>query len=101
MNSRWLWNLYQRHRFLRAEASRHILKFKVSEKAFAGVLKSIFHCGHHVVLSEYTQDWKQCHRKLMFQVLHDITEFKRFADLNLFKYAFHGIENWERGALQL
>ena len=37
----------------------------------------------------------------MFQVLHDITWFKRFTDLNLFKYAFHGIQNWGRGALQL
>ena len=25
MNSRWLWNLHQRHKFLRAEASRDIL----------------------------------------------------------------------------
>ena len=29
MNSRWLWNSHQRHKFLRAEASRHILKFSL------------------------------------------------------------------------
>ena len=36
MNSRWLWNSRQRHKFLRAEASRDILKFRVSEMAFPG-----------------------------------------------------------------
>ena len=39
MNSRWLRNLHQRHKFLRAEPSRNILKFRVSEIAFPGVFK--------------------------------------------------------------
>ena len=34
MNSRQLWNLHQRHKFLRVEASRDILKFRVSDMAF-------------------------------------------------------------------
>ena len=42
MNSRQLWNSHQRHKFLRAEASRDILKFRVSEMAFSGVFKSYF-----------------------------------------------------------
>ena len=42
MNSRRLWNLYQRHKFLRAEASRDILKFEVSEMASPGVFKKYF-----------------------------------------------------------
>ena len=42
MNSRWLWNLHQRHKFLRAEASGNILKIRVSEMAFAGVFKGHF-----------------------------------------------------------
>ena len=42
MNSRWLWNLHQRHKFLRAEASRDILKFRVSEMAFPRVFKGYF-----------------------------------------------------------
>ena len=37
MNSRRLWNSHQRHKFLRAEASGDILKFRVSEMAFPGV----------------------------------------------------------------
>ena len=42
MNKRRLWNLYQRHKFLTAEASRDILKFKVSKMAFPGVFKMYF-----------------------------------------------------------
>ena len=42
MNSRQLWNSHQRHKFLRAEASRDILKFRVSEIAFPGVFKRYF-----------------------------------------------------------
>ena len=36
MNSRQLWNSRQRHKFLRAEAFRDTLKFRVSEMAFLG-----------------------------------------------------------------
>ena len=50
MNGRQLWNLYQRNKFLRTEASRDILKFRVLE---IGVL--FFHHGRQdVVPSEYT-----------------------------------------------
>ena len=42
MNSRRLWNSQQRQKCLRAEASRHILKFRVSEMAFPGVFKRYF-----------------------------------------------------------
>ena len=42
MNSGQLWNLHQRHKFLRAEPSRDILKFTVSEMAFPGVFKRYF-----------------------------------------------------------
>ena len=31
----------------------------------------------------------------MSQVFHDIAQFERFTDLNLFKYAFSVIQNWE------
>ena len=36
MRSRRLWNSHQRQKFLRAEASRDILKFRVSEIASPG-----------------------------------------------------------------
>ena len=54
-------NSHQRHNFLRAEASRDMLKFRVSEMAFPGVFQKVF-CTTDatIVSSEYTQDWKQC-----------------------------------------
>ena len=36
----------------------------------------------------------------MSQVFHDIVQFERFTDLNLFKYVFNVIQNWETDALQ-
>jgi len=58
MNSRWLWNSHQRHKFLRAKASRYILKFRLSEMAISRGFQE------HVVLSEYMQDWEQCRRNV-------------------------------------
>ena len=86
MNSRWLWNLHQRHKFLRAEASRDILKFRVSKMTFSGVFKRYFPpLTPH--LSDCTKDWEQCYQSV--------------PDLNLFKhYAFSVIQNWNTDALQ-
>ena len=42
MNSRRLWNSQKRNKFLRAEASRDILKFRVSEMSFPRALKRYF-----------------------------------------------------------
>ena len=42
MNSRRFWNSQQRHKFLRAEASRDILKIRVLEMAFPEVFKRYF-----------------------------------------------------------
>ena len=36
----------------------------------------------------------------MSQVFHDVARFKCFKDLNLFKYTFSVIQNWEMVALQ-
>ena len=65
MNSRLLWNSHQRHKFLRAEASRDILKIIISEMAFPEVFKRYFPPRRrHVVSSEYTLDWEQCRRNV-------------------------------------
>ena len=37
----------------------------------------------------------------MCQAFHDITRFENFTDLNLFKYSFNVIQNWEMNVLQL
>ena len=36
----------------------------------------------------------------MSQAFHDIAQFERFTDLNLFKYTFNVIQTWEMDALQ-
>ena len=36
----------------------------------------------------------------MLQTLHYMARFKRFTDLNLFKYVFNVIQNWNIDALQ-
>ena len=36
----------------------------------------------------------------MCQAFHDITRFENFTDLNLFKYSFNVIQNWEMNVLQ-
>ena len=100
MSSRRLWNSHQRHKFLRAKASRDILKFRVSDIEFPEVFKRYFPL------------WMPCyfvgiHARLgtiyavkMSQVFHDIVLFERFTDLNLFKYVFNVIQVWETDALQ-
>ena len=37
----------------------------------------------------------------MSQVFHDIARFERFADLNLFKYAFNVIQKLEHGCFTI
>ena len=67
-------------------------------RGFQEVLK--FHRRHHVVSSEYTQDWPGNNAIKISQVFHDIAWLERFTDLNLFKYVFNVIQNWETDALQ-
>ena len=37
----------------------------------------------------------------MSQAFHNIAQFERFTDVNLFKYSFNVIQNWETNALQI
>ena len=86
-NRRQHWNSHQRHNFLRAEASRDILKFRVSEMAFPGVFKRYFPLQ------------KPCcfvrkHARLgtaieMSQAFHDIARFEHFTPcLNMYSMSF-------------
>ena len=64
--SRWLWNSHQRHKFLRAEAYRDIMKFRVSELAFLGFFKRyllprMLCCFVTILATLGTMPWK-CHR---------------------------------------
>ena len=75
-----------RHKFVRAEASRDILKFRVSEMPFPGVFKRFFHRGRQLVPPEYIENTLKTGSNAveMSQVFHDIAWFEHFTDLNLF-----------------
>jgi len=89
MNSGWIWNSHERNTFLRAEASRDILKFRVSKMALKVVFKRCFPPQTPCCSVKYAQDWEQCRQ--------NVPGIPRFTDLdlNLFKYAFNVIQNWE------
>ena len=72
MNSRQLWNSHQRHKLLRAKASRDILKFRVLEMAFQGIFKAD-------AMLFYQNTRKTGNNAIeMLQAFHDIAQFKRF-----------------------
>ena len=85
MNSRRLWNSHQRHKFLRAEASRDILKFRASEISFPGDFKRYFPpwilcCFIRILATLGTMPSKCCRHSTTSH-----TQFECFTDLNLFK----------------
>ena len=55
MNTRWLWNSHQRHKFSRAKASRDILKIRVLEMALPGVFKRYFPTMDAMLLGQNTR----------------------------------------------
>ena len=83
MNSRQLWNSHQRYKFLRAEASRDILEFRVSEMPFPGVFKRYFS----------TVDTMLLHQNTHKTANNVAAMFECFTDLNLFKYTINVIHN--------
>ena len=63
MNSRWLWNQHQRHKFPRVKTSGDILKFRVLEMPFPWVFKRYFD-RVAMLYREYTQDWERCRQNV-------------------------------------
>ena len=98
MNSRWLWNSHQRHKFLRVEESGDILKSRVSEIEFPG-FQEVFSTVDTMLFRQNTHKTGNNAVKIS-QVFHDIALLECFIDLNLFKYTFNVIQNWETHALQ-
>ena len=99
MNTRQLWNAHQRHKFLRAEVSGDILKFRISEMTFAGVFKRCFPPRTPMLFRQNSRRTRN-YAVEMSQAFHDIARFERFTDLNLFKNALSVIQNWETNSLQ-
>ena len=98
MCSRRLWNSHQRHKFLRATASRDILNLEFPKWFFQGFSAGTFHHGRNAVSSEYTQDWEECRRNVSGVPKHRIIRTFHI-NLNLFKYVFNVIQNWKTNAL--
>ena len=79
-----------------------ILKFfRVSEMPFPGVSKRYFNRGRRIVSSEYIENTHKTGNNAieMSQAFHDNARFEHFTDLNLFKYLFNVIQNWQTDAL--
>ena len=99
MNFRWLRNSHQRHKFLRAEASRDIfLNFESQKWRFLGFLRGI--STVHTMLFPHNTRKTGNNAITMSRVFHNIARLKHFTDLNLFKYAFNVIQNWGMDASQ-
>ena len=86
--------LASRHKFLRAKASRDILKVRVSEMAFPGIFMA-----DAMLFRQNTRNTGN-NAIEMLQAFYDIAQLKHFTDINLFKYAFNVIQNWNMDALQ-
>ena len=99
MNSRWLWNLHQRHKFLRAEACRDILSLSSLRNGISRGFHEVFSTTGAILFRQNTRNTGNKAME-MLQAFDDIAQFERFTDLNLFKYAFNVIQNWNTGTLQ-
>ena len=76
---------------LEGRGTRDILKFRVLEMAFSGVFKRHFPPRMPMMLFHQNTHKTGNNAVEMSQAFHDIARFKRFTDLNLFKYAFNVI----------
>ena len=89
MNSRWLWNSHHRHEFFWVYSSRYILKFRLSETAISRGFEGMFSTEGMLFCQNTPRTGNNAIE--MSQAFHNIARFKRFIDLNLFKYAFNVI----------
>ena len=89
MNSRRLWNLHRRNKFLRAKTSRVILSLG---NGVSSDFQEVFSTADTMLFSQNI--FKTENNALeRYQAFQDIARFELFRDLNLFKYAFNVIQN--------
>ena len=95
MNSRWLWNSHQRHKFRRAEALGTFWKLESRQSPFPGFSRGLYSTADAMLFWRNTG--KTGNNAVdMSQVFHDIARFERFTDLNLFKCVVNVvIQTWE------
>ena len=81
--SRWLWNLHQRRKFLRAELSRDILKFSLGN-AISRDFQEVFFTADAMLFHQNTcQTRNNTVEMSPLEAFHGGGWFKRFTDLNL------------------
>ena len=97
MNGRWLWKLHQRHKFLRAEVSRDILKIQSLGNGISMAFQEVFSSTDTVLFRQNTRKTENNTVK-MSQAFH--TQLECFTDLNLLKNTFKVTQKWETDALQ-
>ena len=86
---------HQRHKFLKAKASRDILN--LIKNGISRGFQEIF----STAMQFHKNTWKSGNNAVkMSQVSQEIAQFECFTDLNLFKYAISVIQNWETDILQ-
>ena len=96
MNSRQFWNSHQRHKFLRAVASRDIWKFWSLRNGISRGFKRYFPLRTPCCFIRI-----HVHIRLgTTPLIHNIARFEPFTNLSLFKYTFNVIQNWEADVLQ-
>ena len=84
MNSRRLCNSHQRHKFLRAEEARNILKIISSlRNGVSRVFQEVFSTADTMLFHQNTRKTGN-NAVEMSQAFQDIPRFKHFTDLNLF-----------------
>ena len=84
---------------MKAKASRDILKLSLGNAISRG-FQDVFSTADAMIFSQNTCKTGS-NAVEMSQMFHEIKQFKCFTDLNLFKYAFNVIQNWEMDALKI
>ena len=95
MNSRWIWNSHQRHKFLRAEG--HFGNLSLGNGTTRG-FQDVFLTADATFRQNTCKTGNNAIKmSLAFQ---DIAQFERFTGLNMLEDVFNVIQNPETDALQ-
>ena len=84
---------------MRAEASRDILSLLSLRYGISSGFQEAFSTTEAILFYQNTRNTGNSAME-MLQAFDDITQFERLTDLNLFKYVFNVIQNWNTDALQ-
>ena len=90
MDSRWLWNSHQSHKFLQRHSKFQNVPRCLLGNGVSRGFQSVFSTADTMFFRQNTHETGNNALKIS-KVFHDIIRLERFTDLNLFKYAFNVI----------